>query len=242
MNTLEQLAEFYKTDKQASEHNYVKFYENYLSQYRNSQINLVEIGILEHPDKVTRPFGAASLRLWADYFPNAAIHGIDISDLKHLQEDRIKIYVGDQNKPEELKKIFEENNLRPNIIIDDGSHFHKHQQTSFVTLFDYLVSDGLYIIEDIAHFELVNNEVTPGNFFPNENTPQLVFSSSISSHPICNNLTLSVLMRYCVTKKIESFFIPIDLGESVEQNIEFCNIHRSNMFDKYIAFIKKKGN
>ncbi len=241
MKTLAQLAEFYKTDKRATEHNYVKFYEHYFSQFKISQINLVEIGILEHPDKVTRPFGAASLRLWADYFPNAEIHGIDICDLKHLQEDRINIYFGDQNKPEDLKNIFIHNNLRPDIIIDDGSHYHSHQQTSFATLFKYLKPGGLYVIEDIAHFELVNNEITPGQFFPDKNSVQVVFSSNISSRPICNSLTLSVLMRYCITKKIESFFIPKDQGESVEKDIEFCNIHKSNMLDKYIAFIQKRS-
>ena len=243
MRDLAQLAEFYMTDKRAAEHNYVQFYENYLSRYKNSQINLVEIGILEHPNKSDRPFGAASLRLWADYFPNGVINGIDISDLKHLQDDRIHIHVGDQENPETLKNIFMHNNVRPNIIIDDGSHRSRHQQTSLFELFNYLQPGGLYVIEDIAHFELKKesrNEIEPAKRYPDLNNLPVVFTSINTFDRYLFNSTLTVLMRYCVSLKIDSFFSTSDQRQYLEENIEFCNIHRSNIFDKYIAFIQKK--
>jgi hypothetical protein len=50
--------------------------------------------------------------MWADYLPNAEIHGIDISDLRHNQSDRIKMHVCDQSDTKKLINIFELNNLR----------------------------------------------------------------------------------------------------------------------------------
>jgi hypothetical protein len=91
MKSLAELSEFYCTDKKPSEHDYVQFYEFYFSGARNSQLSLLEIGVLEHPDKINRPFGAASLRMWADYFPNGIVHGIDINDLRHNQQERINM-------------------------------------------------------------------------------------------------------------------------------------------------------
>jgi hypothetical protein len=152
--TLAQLAENYLTDKRPSEHDYVQCYEFYFSGARNSRLSLLEIGILEHPDKINRPFGAASLRMWEDYFPNATVHGIDINDLRHNQQERINIYVGDQNDHDAMREIFESNKLTPKIIIDDGSHKIHHQLSTLATLFRYLEPGGLNVIEDIVQFNL----------------------------------------------------------------------------------------
>jgi hypothetical protein len=77
MKSLAQLSEFYMTDKRPSEHNYTQFYETYFTMSRTLPITLLEIGVLDHPDKSFRPYGAASLRMWADYFHNSQIHGIE---------------------------------------------------------------------------------------------------------------------------------------------------------------------
>jgi hypothetical protein len=52
MKSLAQLSEFYMTDKRPSEHNYTQFYETYFSMSLTLPITLLEIGVLEHPDKL----------------------------------------------------------------------------------------------------------------------------------------------------------------------------------------------
>ena len=140
------------TDKRASEHNYTQFYEVYFSLSRSLSITLLEIGVLEHPDKIDRPYGAASLRMWADYFHNSQIHGIDIRDLTHLQQERIHIHIGDQSKGRELEDLLTRESIRPNIIIDDGSHRITHQQITIAALFKHLSPRGIYVIEGIVQF------------------------------------------------------------------------------------------
>lgn len=246
MNTLEQLAKFYCTDKRSTEHNYVQFYEFYFSRAKNSNIKLVEIGILEHPDKTNRPFGAASLRMWADYFPNAEIHGIDIADLRHNRSDRIQIHVCDQSDTEKLINIFESNNLRPNIIIDDGSHQINHQQSTLATLFKYLAPGGLYIIEDIVQFNLKLNletqlVVSRAEFHENIEGVPLGFSSFSRTNEALKCTTMSMLLDFCINKNINSPFISPDKANYLEEQIDFCNIHPSNIFNMHIAFLRKKN-
>ena len=245
MNTLDQLAKFYCTDKRSNEHDYVQFYEFYFSRVKHSRISLLEIGILEHPDKINRPFGAASLRMWADYFPNAEIHGIDISDLRHNQSDRIKIYVCDQGDNEKLINIFESNNLRPNIIIDDGSHKINHQQSTLATIFKYLAPGGIYVIEDIVQFNLKRNLeaqllVSRAEFHDNKEGIPLGFTSFNRSMEELQWTTISMLMDFCINKKINSPFMSPDEASYLEDHIDFCNIHPSKIFNMHIAFLRKK--
>jgi len=246
MNTLDQLAKFYCTDKRSTEHNYVQFYDFYFSRAKNSSIKLLEIGILEHPDKSNRPFGAASLRMWADYFPNAEIHGIDIADLRHNQSDRIKIHVCDQNDIEKLKNIFESNDLRPNIIIDDGSHKIHHQQSTLATLFKFLAPGGIYVIEDIVQFNLKRNfesqlVVSRAEFHDNLDGIPLGFTSFTRTNTALQYTTMSFLMDFCVNGKIRSEFINLEDSNYLESQIDFCNIHPSNIFNMHIAFLRKKA-
>ena len=245
MDTLDQLAKFYCTDKRSTEHNYVQFYEFYFSRAKNSNIKILEIGILEHPDKINRPFGAASLRMWADYFPNAEIHGIDIADLRHNQSDRIKIHVCDQSDSEKLINIFESNNLRPNIIIDDGSHKIHHQQSTLAALFKFLAPGGIYVIEDIVQFNLKRNleaqlVVSRAEFHENLDGIPLGFTSFSRINETLQYTTISFLVDFCANGKIKSQFISHDDAQYLESNIDFCNIHPSNIFNMHIAFLRKK--
>ena len=91
--------------------------------------------------------GGESLGMWAEYFPNADIHGIDIYE-KNLQ-GRFTTHTGDQSDVEFLKELIKKIGT-PTIIIDDGSHVNSHMIVSFDTLFPLLKFDGgIYIVEDI---------------------------------------------------------------------------------------------
>jgi hypothetical protein len=96
--------------------------------------------------------------MWHDYFTNAIIYGIDnFDDLiyktinfkkEQIENDRLKIFIGDQSDEIFLKKNFD--GIYFDIIIDDGSHRSWHQQQSFKYLFPKVNSGGYYIIEDLG--------------------------------------------------------------------------------------------
>ncbi len=142
-NSLTDLAKIYKTDKWGH-HFYTSVYEQWFAPLRNKPVTLLEIGVggYEEPR-----LGGDSLRMWKKYFHQGNIIGIDLHDKSSLQENRIKIYKGDQSDPEFLKNIVLKEGPF-DIIIDDGSHMQSHIITSFENLFPYVNTGGIYVIED----------------------------------------------------------------------------------------------
>jgi hypothetical protein len=140
MSTLDNLAKVYGTDKSSDKHNYCVKYEKYLPFNRYDKLNILEIGVLD----------GKSLLTWRDYYYRSNILGIDInSDCKKYEEDRIFIEIGSQDDDKFLNQI--SNEYGPfDFILDDGSHLNEHVIYSFETLFQYVKSGGIYIVEDVA--------------------------------------------------------------------------------------------
>jgi len=140
--SLDKIAIIYNTDKSSKVHDYCKYYEPYFRPLKDKKINILEIGVR---------YGA-SIRTWLEYFPYAEIYGIDIKQgCKKLERimDRVHIFIGRQEDQNFLTTSLE--NIKFDIIIDDGSHYDDHQFITFNTLFDtHLNSKGLYIIEDLC--------------------------------------------------------------------------------------------
>lgn len=146
---LNELAKKYMTDKKVPDgikcqnglfgHGYVESYEKIL---KNKKIkSMLEIGV---------SFGG-SLKMWDEFFNyNTKIVGVDIEEkrfkIKNLENERIKIKIGDQSDEKFLKTLGDD---LYDFIIDDGSHKSEHQITSFKILFNYLNSGGIYVIEDL---------------------------------------------------------------------------------------------
>lgn len=61
------------------------------------------------------------MRCWHDYFTNSNIHGIDVYEHKELENGRIKIFVANQNSPEDLQRVIDCLHCELDIINDDGS-------------------------------------------------------------------------------------------------------------------------
>ena len=118
-------------------HAYERYYEDYLSKYRNKKFNFLEIGM----------DSGASMGLWKEYFKYAKIYGLEINN-EH-SENRIKVMKGDQSNINDLKKLVKLTK-KCDVILDDGSHVPEHQLLSFNYLFENCINDGgVYIIEDI---------------------------------------------------------------------------------------------
>jgi len=126
----------YRTDK-LTHHGYERFYDYFLSPFKNKNINFFEIGV----------DAGRSLKMWNDYFTKAKVYGMDIGH--EYDHERGKVFKGDQSNVDDLNKII--NTIqRCSIILDDGSHVPEHQLFSFNHLFENMLSfGGIYIIEDI---------------------------------------------------------------------------------------------
>ncbi len=98
----------YKTDK-ARDHSYGSFYDELFSRFdKDASISILELGVQ----------GGGSLLAWKDYFPNARVVGVDISDSRHeeYKQDRVEFIESDLRKVNFGDKSFD-------IIIDDSDHF-----------------------------------------------------------------------------------------------------------------------
>ena len=135
MSKLFDIAKKFPSDKDWT--GFLKIYEKYFSDYKDKEINILEIGV----DK------GKSLRLWRNYFTKAKICGIDILNLD-FKIDGVDLITADQTNSKSLKEICDKYKSF-DIIIDDGSHVSKHIITSFNFLFDYLNPGGLYTVEDL---------------------------------------------------------------------------------------------
>lgn len=141
---LVKLAQKHGVDKWGT-HWYARHYDHHFARFRYQKINLLEIGVGGYRDLAA---GGDSLRMWEEYFPLATIYGIDIYDKRQHQRGRIKIYQGSQNDRKFLNELAREAG-HFDIIIDDGSHINTHVITSFVELFPFLASNGIFVIEDV---------------------------------------------------------------------------------------------
>ncbi len=125
------------TDK-CSLHGYHFCYEAHFERFRDAPITLLEIGVSS----------GASLRLWEEYFPSARIFGIDCEPSCSKQaSDRSRILIGNQEDPDFLREVGQQIGAI-DVVIDDGSHMMKAQQTSFKELFPFVKIGGYYVIEE----------------------------------------------------------------------------------------------
>lgn len=150
---LTQIASKYPTDKGVMIFpflSYTRHYADLFEKIRHQELNILEIGLARRGIRNSAGYTCPSLEMWLEYFPNAKLYGFDIDDFSAVNLPRTTIVRGDQGKPEDLMRIID---ICPkfNIIIDDGSHASFHQQITLKTLFPFVESQGLYIIEDLFY-------------------------------------------------------------------------------------------
>jgi hypothetical protein len=126
------------TDKNTG-HSYIEnFYEKAFEEYKDKEINLLEIGIA----------CGASLFLWKKFFSNGNFYGLDIHNV--LKEE----YKFD-GANYMMENAYDLNTLRklPNfdIIIDDGPHDLESQVFALQNYSDKLIKGGILVIEDIQN-------------------------------------------------------------------------------------------
>jgi len=149
MKELTVLANKHGSDKgslQGSCHTFSDIYDEYLINQRSTTTSMLEIGVND----------GSSLKMWYEYFPNAAIYGLDIDDKSQYNNDRVSCGILDQSSKEHLEYFANNIGLEFDFIIDDGSHHMQDQQLTFGYFFPLLKSGGIYVIEDL-HTSLCSN-------------------------------------------------------------------------------------
>jgi hypothetical protein len=132
---LEELCKKHKAHKGEDEYSkhFMRTYERHFEGLRLKPLSILEIGIQS----------GGSLRMWAEYFENSVITGVDIKDkCKQHEGRRIKVKIGDQSNAEFLKSLGQFD-----IVIDDGGHMMKQQRVSFKVLWP--CTRKIYVIEDL---------------------------------------------------------------------------------------------
>ena len=119
---------------------YLDIYHRHFQAYRRKPVTIVEFGVLH----------GGSLQMWKKYFGRRArIIGVDIEPkCKQFEEKQIEIIIGDQENRSFLRKLRKEIGSI-DIIIDDGGHTMKHQNTTFEEMWPALKDGGVYLIEDL---------------------------------------------------------------------------------------------
>jgi Methyltransferase domain len=149
--TLDDLGIRHGTDKSVLNHDYLRHYERILAPFQSQPITLLEIGV----------FRGESLAMWEEWFPKAAIVGVDIHpECAQYAGGRREVEIGSQADAAFLNDLGQRR--KPHVIIDDGSHRADHIQLTFETLFPHLQPGGVYIIEDVAFHSGWNAHVWRG--------------------------------------------------------------------------------
>lgn len=214
---LEKIGSKHGTDKVL--HGFLPIYENYLKDKRHDFLNLCEIGV----------FFGASIKMWGEYLPNSTIYGLDafegkqgngstftnyrlfFDEVNNNQEKypRIKLYKVDQSKKIELEdfvKKCQNENIKFDVIIDDGSHLMFDQQITLYTLLPLVRSGGIYIMEDL----------------------HTSFQKGYDIYPDGKNTTDSVLEKLNSNKTFDSVYLPKTDWSNYVKNIDFYRIRKNS--------------
>ncbi len=150
----------YKSDKGNGHHNYTWYYYPLFSPVRSLVTNVFELGLGTNNIHVKSNMGihgkpGASLRGWKEFFPTAQVYGADIDKGCLFSEERIQTYFCDQTKPEIIRSMWDNNELKNkefDIIIDDGLHEFHANVCFFENSIHKLAIGGVFIIEDILNY------------------------------------------------------------------------------------------
>lgn len=162
----------YGTDKCPQiKHSYTPFYYKLLNGRRKSIKKVLEIGIGYYKtmkdeeivyDKGLKRYyhKGASLKMWREFFPNAQIYGADIRPETIFEDKRIKTYLCDERKKEDIERLIEKTGSDIDLVVDDASH-HVDDQIFLSRMLLPLIDKGvIYVIEDVSHSKKISKALT----------------------------------------------------------------------------------
>lgn len=163
-----ELAYKYGTDKCPQlKHAYTPVYYNLLLPYQNKFRKILEFGIgRDRPNRhyvegeptqdVLPPLHrGASLYMWRDFFPLAQVYGADFLEETQFSDDRIKTFLLDERKSQDITNLFDTIGSDIDLVVDDASHLVEDQIFLAQHALPLLDKKVIYIIEDVTHSRLI---------------------------------------------------------------------------------------
>lgn len=129
----------YDTDKETA-HKYGKIYDSIFFNFdKQAPLNILEVGTQR----------GGSLLAWKEFFPNANVYGVDVVDVvsKEYRLDIVNRIISD------IKDW--KNDIRWDIVIDDGSHYIPDIAFVISQYFVKLNIGGVVVVEDCRHPKLL---------------------------------------------------------------------------------------
>lgn len=199
-------------NKSNNGHGYTKFYLKYFNRIRKKKLNILEVG----------SFSGASAAAFSKFFFNSNIYCLDIniSNFKYKSK-KIKVFGLDATNLRNIKTFLnkidaDQKNGFFDIIIDDGSHRLEDILKVFKLFFQYLKSNGFYVIEDFKH----------PNFYKHLNS---------KNEPKINKLIQSLKKK----KIIKSNILDHHFQKNIIKSLGLIKDYKGLLKDSYIAFFKK---
>ena len=147
-------------DKKIIAHGYAKIYEKYLKEYKEKNLNIIELGSF---------YGNASAAFYF-YFKNSQIYSADINpDMYLYRSKRLINFFTDTSSRSSIERNILKKNIQFDLIIEDASHMLKDQIISLFILFKNLKSGGFFIVEEID-FPEKREDMRVGQEFPDLKT------------------------------------------------------------------------
>lgn len=152
----------YGSDK-STWHNYSQLYKKLFEKYADKEINFLEVGLGTNNIDVPSNMGVngspgASLYAVSELYKKWNIIGLDVDKrvLFDNKDKRISTYYVDQLDKTTIHELWNENfnDIKFDIIIDDGLHEFRANKIFFENSFHKLSENGIYIIEDILNEEM----------------------------------------------------------------------------------------
>lgn len=248
MITIDELAIKHNTDKSGLDHQYTQFYQKYFDLYLKEPKKILELGIYTTTNPPTLEKSGASLKTWAEYYPNCMIYGLDLIDYSILDKNYKNIKTLPSNceirtkndvynlQDAWLKELYTNTNYNMiggsvgleevvknfgsdyDVIIDDGPHTMSSQQIFLGYMFKYLKSGGIFVIEDL---HTSNNG-----------------ESQYNKNPYTNKTTLWMIKNYLEKNVIESDFMTKEEINYLNNNIKEVFLEKGK--NSEIVFILKK--
>ena len=220
LNTLDELFHHYGSDKanifklnNKPGHGFSKYYEKNFEKFKNKKINILEIG----------SYAGGSAAAFVKYFSNVNIFcfDINISNFKYKSKN-IHVFGIDINNEKKINKILESIFLQYNfdgfdLIIDDGSHTLSDILNGLNFFFQYVKSNGIYIIEDFKH----------PNYYKYNLDTQDIFVEDL----------LSKILK---KEYFHSGFIKKESQKYLFNEVKEIVSYKGNLEDSDICFIQKK--
>ena len=147
-------------DKKIIAHGYAKIYEKYLKEYKEKNLNIIELGSF---------YGNASAAFYF-YFKNSQIYSADINpDMYLYRSKRLINFFTDTSSRSSIERNILKKDIQFDLIIEDASHMLKDQIISLFILFKNLKSGGFFIVEEID-FPEKREDMRVGQEFPDLKT------------------------------------------------------------------------